>query len=195
MQLLKILFISLVFNSLIGLAYSQPKNKIFDDGDSLVATFSPGALLMGRLNVKLESSISYKKSVGLRLENLFIDNIYDRHIWFAPFLRIYPLTSTFKGFYLESDLFFRWRYKYSSGWKPDYIDWYRSSYGLRVYIGSQTFEGIMKNTPFDVSLGFNLDRRALIYTGDVSLGSGNVAPMSVLNLRIQTGIFKKLKQK
>ena len=110
-------------------------------------------------------------------------------------MRIYPLTSSFKGFYFESDLFIRWRYKFSSGWKPDYIDWYKSSYGLRIYVGSQTFEGLKKNTPFDVSVGFNLDRRALLYTGDVSLGSGNVAPMSVLNIRVQTGILKKQKQK
>ena len=195
MHCFRFIFISFILYCFIGIAYSQSEKNYFHFSDSLVATFSPGSLLMGRLNLKFESSISSKKSVGIRLENLFIDNIYDRHIWFAPFMRIYPLTSSFKGFYLESDLFFRWRYKYSSGWKPDYIDWYKSSYGLRIYVGSQTFEGLKKNTPFDVSVGFNLDRRALLYTGDVSLGSGNVAPMSVLNIRVQTGILKKQKQK
>jgi len=186
-------FILTIHLNLTG--YSQSINKFLSNSDSIIVVFSPGAMLMGRANLRFESKISDKKSIGFRLENLFIDNIFDRHLWVLPYVRVYPLTKALRGFYIEADIFARWRYQYSSGWKPEYVDWYKSSYGLRFYVGSQTFEGVKKNTPFDISLGFNLDRRALIYNGDVSLGTGAVAPMSVLNIRVQAGILLILTEK
>jgi hypothetical protein len=153
---------------------------------------SPGSLFLGRLNMKYEKLKESNFSYGARVEASFLSAL-DRHIWLMPFGRFYFFNKEHTGLYSEAAIGYRVRY--SKTFDPDTFDpnsdeVFKSAPVGRFYLGTQWFSGKKSKTPFDIALGLNIDARNFsknaTETGS-GLVTGLVGPLSLINLRIQTG--------
>lgn len=153
-------------------------------------SISPGSLFLGRLNTKFEKLSESNFTYGARTEVSFLGTL-DRHIWVIPYGRFYFFNKEQNGLYAEVGAGYRMRYQKTfsrnDSYDPSDPDFFKSAPVGRVYLGTQWFVGKNSKTPFDLSLGFNIDAQNFNVPEGASVVTGLIGPLSVFSLRLQTG--------
>lgn len=153
-------------------------------------TLSPGSIFLGRINTKFEKLTGSNFSYGAKLEATYV-SAFDNHIWLNPYGRFYFFSQEQNGLYSELGVFYRFKYANSFDYTEYDVaeyDYFKSAPGARFYLGAQWFTGKQSKIPFDIALGLNLDAQQFQNPSEIAPVTGLLGPLSLLSVRIQTGI-------